>query len=38
VAEFAGAAPAERVCGAFLQTLERAGLNATLRRSRGNEG
>ena len=35
VAEFAGEAPAERVCGAFLQTLERAGLNATLRRSRG---
>jgi len=34
---FAGAAPTPRACADFLRELERAGLNATLRQSRGGE-
>ncbi len=37
VQEFSGETPAPRVCDAFLQTLERAGMNATLRHSRGRD-
>ncbi len=35
VEEFEGKAPAEAVCEEFLKTVERAGINATLRRSKG---
>ena len=35
VREFSGETPPPRVCAAFLQTLGRAGVNATLRHSRG---
>ena len=35
VDEFGGEAPTEAVCEKFLQTIERSGINATLRRSKG---